>query len=270
MCFTLPAPLPTSQKQVLLCALPSLLSIPTQSTLPTTFSLPANIPSSSGNVFDLSSYLSGRSANNDFDWNSRNHIFDFDTDAVGKLLPSVPTRKLEFSDLDSNIYGALNALDISFDASPSEDGKIRVRIHHPSSSGASSRAPSPAVSSSSSSYQGPTNLWDLSSESDLALAFSDHGSTSTSSPSLSSSPLYTPNVPINDPFFGVGGSSPVFPSSLPPASFSTSEMDHGSDFGGSYGSDSGTVGSRRRVRIALKTMPTSGGSEGGEWEVEFY
>jgi hypothetical protein len=38
-------------------------------------------------------------------------------------------------------------------------------------------------------------------------------------------------------------------------------------YGSEYGSESAS-GGKRRVRIALKSMPAAGG-EGGEWEVQF-
>ncbi|KAJ7594924.1 hypothetical protein C8J56DRAFT_927996 [Mycena floridula] len=264
---------------VLLCALPSLLAMQTQSALPTTFSLPNSAPSNAGgNNFDLNSFFGA--SNSDYDW-SRNSVFDFETDkSSASVAASSAIRKLEFSNVD------LSGLDVSFDTSPAEDGKIRVRIHNPSASGISSRAASPAassISSNSNSYvagsaKPDSGLWHLSSptpESDPGMTLSDHGS--VSSPSLSSASIYSQGGILNDPFLGVG-SSPVF-STLPQPSSSSygypndlGPMDYGSPdyFATDYANSMSGIENtgKRRVRIALKSMPCAGGTEGGEWEVQ--
>jgi hypothetical protein len=146
---------------VLLCALPSLLSLPTQSAVPATFSLPlsqSSLNSWGSSAFDINSLISSE----DRDWSSLDHgmDLDFDMNDAEKMSPfsltSATGGKLELGN---------HGLDISFDAIPSEDGKIRVRIHPPSSS-------SPPSSSPPSSFVTPSFL--LRSEQE-------------------------------DPFFGVGG-----------------------------------------------------------------
>jgi len=108
-----------------------------------------------------------------------------------------------------------HGLDISFDAIPSEDGKIRVRIHPPSSSSPSS--------SPSSSFITPSHLQE-------------------------------------DPFFGVGG-----------VEFNHHSLDSDPEhrmMQSVFEFDQDVMGvARKRVKIALKNMPSEG-NEGGEWEVE--
>jgi hypothetical protein len=118
--------------------------------------------------------------------------------------------KLEFTD----------GLDISFDTTPSSDGKIRVRIH----------SPVPA---------------------DLAPPL-DHYPFSNS--------IYSPSTSLpssRDPFLGVGMDSFASDGTL-------SLYGDGKEVSLSSGLDFG----RRRVRIALKSLPVQGG-DGGEWEVQF-
>ena len=125
------------QTKVLLCALPSLLSVPTQSNVPSTFSLPLSDQSLSSlstyNSFDFNSLISG----DQHDWSMTNAMdLDFDMANDGPVrsqsLPisaAINGGKLELGD---------QPLDISFDAISSEDGKIRVRIHPPTSTSGSS------------------------------------------------------------------------------------------------------------------------------------
>ena len=150
--------------------------------------------------------------------------------------------------MDTDELGDLNGLDISFDTSSTDNGKIRVRIH-PSSS-ASSRATSPGASSQSSkpdpTSSSPMDMWSQDSESTFRSSFSSQGSPSIPSLSPSSS----------DPFLGDYGMM--------------NDLDDGaiSDFGlGSEYSVPDSTGAKRRVRIALKSAPSST-NEGGEWEVE--
>jgi len=147
-------------------------------------------------------------------------------------------------------------MDVSFDTVPAEDGKIRVRIHHPASGSAStplSSSPSPSMSFHSPKPKS----------------------------SMLAGPHFASLTP-GDPFLGVGetgfgGSkqSDVFDYTLDAPSYSRMGSPFGSDFGSEAGSSGSSMGStpsapgKRRVRIALKSMPESGGKEGGEWEVEF-
>lgn len=177
---------------------------------------------------------------------------NLDSEDQNRLSPSASlSRRLEFADVDTSELGDLNGLDISFDTSSTDNGKIRVRIH-PSSS-ASSRAASPGASSSSSKsdISSPLNdLWSSDSESNFRSSFSSQGS-----PSI---PPLTPSS--SDPFLGDYSMSD---------SFRMNDLDDGvSDFGlGSEYSVPDGTGAKRRVRIALKSPPSST-SEGGEWEVE--
>lgn len=184
----------------------------------------------------------------DFDW-SRSSLMDMDTEEQDKFPASASLpRKLEFAGVDTSELGDLGGLDISFDTSSTDNGKIRVRIH-PSSS-ASSRAGSPGASSIHSSKAGspsPMDIW-----SDARSSFSSQ----VNSPLLSSV--------SSDPFLGVDYNAPFS------EAYRMNDLDDGtlSDFGlGSEYSVPDTSGGKRRVRIALKTPPSSN-SEGGEWEVQ--
>ncbi|KAF8633338.1 hypothetical protein AX17_004510 [Amanita inopinata Kibby_2008] len=260
---------------VLLCALPTLLSMPVQNTAPTSFSIADPLPSS---TFDYNSYMP-----NEYDWSRTNgqSMMDLDTDDQRRInapaSSSVPiTRRLEFTDVDTPALAGLGGLDISFDASPSEDGKIRVRIH-PSSS-ASSRVASPAPSdlSSRASAASPLDLWTGIQESCAK------GNSFSSNPNAFSSSVSSFSLPTSkdDPFFGIGLSNDysMLSSTDSPMSYYqysdlSSALEYGqlpdSTFG--YGSgfmlQDGPMGGKRRVRIALKSMPVAGG-EGGEWEVQ--
>ncbi|KAF8911499.1 hypothetical protein CPB84DRAFT_1671792 [Gymnopilus junonius] len=240
---------------VLLCALPSLLSMRVESTAaPTSFSIPNPFPASSASAYDYNSFIP-----NDYDWSkaSGSSLMDLDSDNHNRI------RKLEFTGADSPELGGLGDLDISFDTSPSEDGKIRVRIHSPSSS-ASSRSGSPSYTAMSSSSLA---MWSGSEpESTLRASF----------PSQYSS-LAAYAAATSDPFLG----SPAHDFSMPFTSDGTlrydntvpSQMDFGqlSDPSFTFGSEYNipdSMGGKRRVRIALKSMPQAGGAEGGEWEVQ--
>ncbi|KAE9411625.1 hypothetical protein BT96DRAFT_930667 [Gymnopus androsaceus JB14] len=241
-------------------------SLGLMSPLPTTtFSLPSVLPASSS-PFDFNSILP-----RDFDW-SRS-IMDLDTDRLSSL-----PQKLEFTSPEvSKTLGALG-VDISFDAIPQEDGKIRVRIH-PSSS-VSSRAASPGATSAVSNADGQDalglDLWGLSDSDNptLQAAFSsDHNTYGGASSSFTA---YSPSSSNGDPFLGVGGPSHNDFGNLSPfssgSSYGSGDMDYDlgrpSDYSPSMSGSDTLTGSRRRVRIALKSMPATGG-EGGEWEVQF-
>ena len=153
----------------MLCALPTLLSLPShshsQSALPSTFTMPLSHATSAlpSSALDMQSYLP---VNSDFDWldamgANSGMDFDFNMDfsredktrlaSAATTAATLSGNKLEFVSDDSESQlplGDLGALDISFDALPSENGKIRVRIHPPSTSVMSSAAESPASSQS--------------------------------------------------------------------------------------------------------------------------
>ncbi|GLB37728.1 putative bZIP transcription factor [Lyophyllum shimeji] len=264
--------------QVLLCALPTLLSMPMNSAVPKSFALPdAPLPAAPA-AFDFNSYLPS-----DYDWSraTGNSPMDLDDLDMSSTLSATTSQKLEFSTAGAPLDAdnGLNSLDISFDALPADNGKIRVRIH-PSSS-ASSRATSPGLSSGSES-KGDIASWSPESDPTVEPSFSPQSFTSSSSlstlssSSLSSSSSYlSPPSPKGDPFLGVGASSDYTMPYSHDMSDMFGQMDDslsgGSDFGQDvgYGSETsvGDSGAKRRVRIALKSLPHAGG-EGGEWEVQ--
>ncbi|GJE97299.1 bZIP domain-containing protein [Phanerochaete sordida] len=213
---------------VLLCALPTLLSLPTQSAVPTTFSLPlsnANSVQAAASTFDMNSLVTG-----DFDWlASSGSVMDLDIDSHGRITPgsfgaqsASSVKKLEFVDADSEALG-LSGLDISFDATPSHDGKIRVRIHPPSTD---AHAPQQQFADDDQSMWGGSDGGDA------------------------------------DPFLGVGGVEYGIPMDAVSVQQSASSFDY--DYGVPQQQQ---TQQRRRVRIALKSMPGEG-REGGEWEVQ--
>lgn len=247
---------------VLLCALPTLLTLPTQSTLPTTFSLPlSNALQAPSSAFDAQSFMS-----NDFDWMASSaSIMDLDLDdtrSSAKSSTNGVQKRLEFVDEDSEALG-LSGLDISFDATPSEDGKIRVRIHPPASTSVSS-APSPEAHSIADGDD--QSMW----------GGSDFGG--AASPSAADADQLGPFLGVgadfgmSGPHMSVDSSSDLAsPTSTSFSTLSQESFDFGfGELGSSYGSSFGisTPSGRRRVRIALKSMPGSG-SEGGEWEIQF-
>ena len=156
-----------------------------------------------------------------------------------------PRRRLEFVDTDARALG-LGGLDITFDAEPSPNGKIRVRIHNPASA-----LPSPTSSSSTPFSPSPP-----------AFSFDDIPSWSVASSPVSSVSPSGPLLPAAhidaDPFIGIGMSNSDLGFSFDPAMlFNGIPMQ----------SEVDTSRGRRRVRIALKSPPTIDGSA-GEWEVE--
>lgn len=244
---------------MLLCALPSLLSMRVQSTAPTSFSIPNPFPTSSASAYDYNSFLP-----NDYDWSKAtgSSLMDLDSDNHNKI------RKLEFTGTDSSELGGLGDLDISFDTSPSEDGKIRVRIHSPSSS-ASSRSGSPTYNPGMSPSSSSLAMWSGSgseTESNLRASFPSQYSSLAAYAAANSDPFL--GASANDfsmPFASDGTmryentmSSPLNYGQLSDPSF---------DFGSEY-TIPDSMGGKRRVRIALKSMPQAGGAEGGEWEVQ--
>lgn len=244
---------------VLLCALPTLLTLPTQSTLPTSFSLPLSNALQAPSAFDAQSFMSS-----DFDWMASSaSIMDLDmeeTRGASRALANGAQKRLEFVDDDSEALG-LSGLDISFDATPSEDGKIRVRIHPPASASVSS-APSPEAHSAMDGDD--QSMW----------GGSEFGG--AASPSASDADQLGPFLGVGADF-GMSGphmsvdstsdlaspASPSFPG-LSQESFDFGFGEHGSNYG-SFGIS--TPSGRKRVRIALKSMPGEG-SEGGEWEIQ--
>lgn len=229
--------------QVLLCALPSIFSVSTtsQSAVPMPGSSPlsstvGNINSAVASKMDFRSFLP-----RDCDWRAPGTM-DMDMD---HRVPRFPPRKLEFVDADANALG-LGGLDISFDAEPSANGKIRVRIHNPTSA-----SPSP-ISSSLSCF----------SPSPPAFNFDDIPTWSVAPSPVSSASPPVPFLPASqldaDPFIGIGLSNQDLAFNFDPALLFN---------GAPVQSEVDTSRGRRRVRIALKSAPSMDGIA-GEWEVE--
>ncbi|KZT03980.1 uncharacterized protein LAESUDRAFT_321576 [Laetiporus sulphureus 93-53] len=229
--------------QVLLCALPSLLSVPNpnpQSPLSNTISLPqsSSIASSSLDAFLASS--------SEFDWSlatPSHSAMDLDFDMDRAVAPPSNSQTIEL--VDGNDAG-LGALDISFDAQPAENGKIRVRIHPSSAPSSSAGTPSSFSSASSAAGSPPAS----------SLFDDDHtvalwGETSGSLGPFLNADAYES---MEDDILARTGS---------PFDF---DFDAGTGEFSRAGSP-GAVPERRRVRIALRSMPGKG-HEGGEWEVE--
>ncbi len=177
----------------------------------------------------------------DCDWRTPGAM-DLDAD---HRMSHFPRRKIEFVDTDAQALG-LGGLDITFDAEPSPNGKIRVRIHHPVSV-----SPSPTSSSSTPFSPSPP-----------AFNFDDIPTWSVASSPVSSASSSAPLLPAAqidaDPFIGIGMSNPDLGFSFDPAMLFN---------GVPMQSEVDTSRGRRRVRIALKSLPTNDGAV-GEWEVE--
>ena len=242
--------------------------MPTQSALPTTFSLPVSGSSAfhaPSSALDFNSLVL-----NDCDWSRSSSIMDLDVQESGRIA-AIPTsttkrRKLEFVD---GALAGLGGLDISFETSPLDDGKIRVRIHTPSTS---------VPSSSSSSSGSDASITPYSSLATWTSSESSAGfETSFTSPSDSSA-LSMYSTIESDPFLGVGTSNTfglnshyAADGSMPMSWYGDQDLSSSISFGHqpsepSFGFGS-EFGGKRRVRIALKSMPETGG-EGGEWEVQ--
>lgn len=200
--------------------------------------IPSNPFASSSNNVDFGSFLP-----NEYDWRSPNAMdLDFDFHRQRQHLPGrSPARKLEFVDTGAEKLG-LGNLDITFDAEPSQDGKIRVRIHPSGSSGSSPSASSSSASLSSFDDAMPQSLWDSQPPQSYLGGF-DTSSLST--------------LDSSDPFLGIGGMPSLSDFGFDPAMLA----------GGMSQTQIPTSTGAKRVRIALKSMPTVGGGA-GEWEVE--
>lgn len=234
-------------KQVLLCALPSLLSLPVHGNIPAAFSVSDSLPTSN---FDYNSYL--------YDWIRANGQAMMDTDEQRRFSTASPStsvpiaRKLQFTDVDIPALAGLGGLDISFDALPSEDGKIRVRIHPPSSAESLS---GPGSSSNRNAVR--ADMW------------SAYQTNSNPFP-----PSYS-SAPKDDPFFGIGMPSDygmLSPISSPSSTHQLGPLqtavEHGQVADPTFAYESQfSTSNARRVRISLKSLPAMG-AEGGEWEVQ--
>ncbi|EJD01758.1 uncharacterized protein FOMMEDRAFT_22103 [Fomitiporia mediterranea MF3/22] len=263
---------------VLLCALPSLLSHPSshpRSTLPTSQSFLDTIQWDGPSFFPTAT--SGTATAEDVpSWeldfsgvSSGNMAMDVDYTNAQDANEGDEWKKLELGldgAEDMGLSGlGLGALDVSFSTRKTKDGKIRVRVHSPPSASSQTPASLESVSQMKMEQSTPTvdDLVDPSSLMSFSLPSPANSqsspSTSVSSPHEGPNPLslsYVDADPLG-PFLGAGAS--------PTAAFDLgSPFDFSSSSSGLIG---GQSGERRRVRIALRSLPQPGG-EGGEWEVE--
>ncbi|KAL5507674.1 hypothetical protein ACEPAH_5292 [Sanghuangporus vaninii] len=272
---------------VLLCALPSLLSQPSshsRSTLPTSQPFLDTIQWDASSIFqastsatideipswelDFSGTQSGATTGN----------MDMDVDYAN--MHNAKEEEPEWQKLELGLDGGegmgmgiagleLGALDISFATTRTKDGKFRVRVHSSASSSA-------LVSPSKPETISPT-------PDDLANTMRTGLSASLPSPAQSNSSS-TPEIDSNvnplafsfvdadplGPFLGAG-SSPTGTATFElgaPFDLAGSNADPRQLISGFSGFEAGMrTGERRRVRIALRSLPQQGG-EGGEWEIE--
>ena len=218
-----------------------------QPTAQTSFAIPNPFPTSSASTFDYSSILSP----GDFDWSAK---------PTSSALMEGP-RKLELTGADVAELDGLGNLDISFDASPSDNGKIRVRIHPSSSPSSRSTSPGASEKSDMSSSSSSSAMWSGSNSESSFLQSTFSGMSSFSRPS-------------SDPFLGIASTDYKMPFAQDSTlmmyenDFSSSlDYDHPTFGVGSEYTIPDSTGGKRRVRIALKSMPQAG-KEGGEWEVQ--
>ncbi|KAL5529832.1 hypothetical protein ACEPAF_6089 [Sanghuangporus sanghuang] len=272
---------------VLLCALPSLLSQPSshlRSTLPTSQSFLDTIQWDASSIFqaptsatideipswelDFSGTQSGATTGN----------MDMDVDYAN--MHNAKEEEPEWQKLELGLDGGegmgiaglgLGSLDISFATTRTKDGKFRVRVHSSASSSASA-----LVNPSKPETISPT-------PDDLANTMHTGLSASLPSPAQSHSSS-TPEIDTNvnplafsfvdadplGPFLGAG-SSPTGTATFElgaPFDLAGSNADPRQLISGFSGFEAGMrAGERRRVRIALRSLPQQGG-EGGEWEIE--
>lgn len=237
----------------------------------TSFTLPykgASALTASSSTFDFNSVIP-----NDYDWlrSPSDTMMDLDVDEQGRITTrrnmegTTNLRRLQFVDVDAEALG-LGDLDISFEASASEDGKIRVRVHSSSSGATSSSHPARSESHRRSLSSSSLAMW--------AGAHSDPNyGTLYSPPTFSVFPPHSSSMSDGDPFLGanaaLGLGSPIsVPMSMSEFSSPVGFGHHTAyGLGSEFTAGAGHTGGKRRVRIALKSMPTLGG-EGGEWEVE--
>lgn len=200
---------------------------------------------------------------NDFDWNANSGSF-MDFDAVSS---TSTTKKLAFTGLgESGDMGPLGDLDISFDTAPINDGKIRVRIHPPTSSSASSRSVSRGTTPDGEDAHMSSASSSTSSPRPRSIAL--EAATSSALTSTSSDPFLgiTSKLDETDDMSDfMSGLKPFGPDGY----FASDAEGFGSlsPLASEYGGLDSREGSKRRVRIALRSPPQAAG-EGGEWEVQ--
>ena len=257
--------------QVLLCALPSLLSQPSanpRSTLPTSQSFldtiqwdaPSVFPTTASASDDMPSWeLDFPGSSSTLNTGNAGMAMDVDYGNIRNGDEEPEWTKLELG-LEGNDLGGLGlgALDVSFATSRTKDGKIRVRVHS---------SPSSSVSERQMKSKDASSVDDLTDSALMAFSLPSPAQSSSppaSSPGSGMNPLSLSLVDTDPlgPFLGAGSS--------PTGVF---ELGSAFDFSGSGSTgtesvlDGSKTGERRRVRIALRSLPQQGG-EGGEWEVE--
>ncbi|KAG1781946.1 hypothetical protein EV702DRAFT_495927 [Suillus placidus] len=240
--------------QVLLCTLPSLLSMSPR-LLPTTYFIPLTDPSvlpPSCN-FDYSSIIPS-----DFEWAPHpdgGAVMNLGFGDLGKLSSSAGSSSPRKVEIHSEAIRALGGFEISFDASPVNDGKIQVRVH-PSQSHHINRDPQRAPPSS-------MPMWFESAPNNYGPAFSAALTfTASSTPGSSFVPLAS-DFDL-DPFLGgvhdsgmsYGNGGPAFGHHPSDATF-----EHIPGFMNGTRSDF----SKHRARVAMRNLPAVGME--GEWEV---
>lgn len=240
--------------QVLLCTLPSLLSMSPRS-LPTTYFIPLSDPSvlhPSCN-FDYSSIMPS-----DFEWAPHPEggaVMNLGFGDLGKLSSSAGSSSPRKVEIHSEAIRALGGFEISFDASPVNDGKIQVRIH-PSQSHHVNRDPQRAPPSS-------VPMWFESAPNNYGPAFSAALTFAASSAPGSSFVPLTSDFDL-DPFLsGVHDSGMPYGSGGPAFSHHPSDatFEHMPGFMNGPRSDF----SKHRGRVAMRHLPSVGME--GEWEV---
>ncbi|KIJ65935.1 hypothetical protein HYDPIDRAFT_110042 [Hydnomerulius pinastri MD-312] len=122
-------------KQVLLCALPSLLSLPSQSPLPVSVSVPLPSSIAAGTSTTPFGHASTSTSIGEQDRPQYPHSsagFSFnsaDLEPSRKLSAVGTESSSDGLRVDSETLRALGGFDISFDALPTEESRFRVRVH---------------------------------------------------------------------------------------------------------------------------------------------
>lgn len=247
------------QQQILLCTLPSLLSMSPRS-LPTTYSIPQSdssvLHTSCG--FDYNFIIPS-----EFEWTPHPEggaVMNLGFADLGKLSSgagSSPPHKL---DINSPAIRSLGGFDISFDASPVNDVKIQVWIHPSQSHHINSNRDHRRVPPS------PAPMWFESATNNYVPAFSAASSFSSSSAPAPSFVPFTSDFDL-DPFlhtkFGLdeaempyGSGGPAFGHHASDAAF-----EHIPGFMSGTRSDF----AKPRVRVSTRNLPAIGMD--GDWEV---
>ncbi|KAG1739123.1 uncharacterized protein EDB91DRAFT_1248883 [Suillus paluster] len=241
---------------VLLCTLPSLLSLSPRS-LPTTYFIPPSDPSvlQPSCNFDYSSIIPS-----EIEWAPHpdgGAMMNLGFGDLAKLSSSTGSSSPHKLEIHSEAIRALGGFEISFDASPVNTGKIQVRIHPSQSHNINSNQDAQRARPSS------VPMWFESAPNNYGSGFSAALSfTSSSAPASSFVPL-TSDFDL-DPFL-----SGVHDSGMPYGSCGPAFGQHPSDatFEHIPGFMSGTRNdfSKHRGRVTMRNMSAIGME--GEWEV---